>query len=98
MAVLWGVLYVVVWVYVLVLFGRVVLDIVRIMSRDWRPTGFWLVVAEAVYGLTDPPLRVLRKVIPPLSLGRVRLDLGFMVLLLGCYVLMAVLRWLSATA
>ncbi len=59
---------------------RLVLDWVQFFARDWRPRGVVLVVAEGVYTITDPPLRALRKVIPPLTLGQVRLDLAFLVL------------------
>lgn len=83
------------FLYILVLFSRVVLDLVRMLARDWRPTGVVLVLAEGVYMLTDPPLRALRKVIPPLTLGPVRLDLAFMVLLLACYILSGVLATLG---
>ena len=41
-----------------------------------------LVAAETVYTVTDPPLRFLRRIIPPLSIGQVRLDLAFLVLML----------------
>jgi YggT family protein len=70
--------------YILVLLVRVVIDWVQIFARDWRPSGVALVIAEVVYSLTDPPLRALRRVIPPLRLGGVQLDLGFLVLMLGC--------------
>lgn len=69
--------------YLVVLIGRVVFDWVQVFARDWRPRGVMLVLAEAVYTLTDPPLRALRKVIPPLTLGQVRIDLGFIVLFLA---------------
>lgn len=85
------VLSLVVWLYLLVLLVRLVFDWIQVFARDWRPRGVVLVVAEAVYTITDPPLRALRKVIPPLSLGSVRLDLAFMVLVMLCWVLLAVL-------
>lgn len=81
----------VVWLYLLVLLGRLVLDWVQILARDWRPRGVILVVAEGIYTLTDPPLKALRRVIPPLRLGGVALDLGFFVLILAVYVLLAIL-------
>ena len=61
------------------------------VRREWRPRGVALLVAEPVYTLTDPPLRALRKVIPPLRLGGVRLDLSFMVLFFFIYILLIVL-------
>ena len=59
----------IVWLYLLVVFGRLILDWIRVFARDWRPRGVMLVIAEAVYTLTDPPLNALRKVIPPIRLG-----------------------------
>ena len=84
-------LHLIVWLYLMVVFGRLVLDWVRMFAREWRPSGPMLVIAEAVYTLTDPPLNALRKVIPPLRLGAMSLDLGFLVLVLALYVLLAIL-------
>lgn len=72
----------VVFLFFVVLLGRLVLDWVQAFARDWRPRGAILVVAELVYTITDPPLKALRKVIPPLTLGTLRLDLAFLVLML----------------
>ncbi len=80
-----------VWLFILILFARVVIDLVQVLARDWRPRGIALVLSEGVYTVTDPPLRWLRRVIPPLTIGRVRLDLAFLVLLLGCYTIRFVL-------
>lgn len=83
-------LHLIVWVYLLVVFGRLILDWIRVFARDWRPKGVMLVVAETVYTLTDPPLRALRKVVPPLRIG-VALDLAFLLLVVVLYVLLAIL-------
>ena len=91
MRVVADVLGLIVWLYLLVLFVRLVFDWIQVFARDWRPRGAVLVVAESVYTVTDPPLKALRRVIPPLSLGTVRLDLAFMVLVLGCWLLLLVL-------
>lgn len=81
----------IVWLYLMVVFGRLILDWIRVFARDWRPRGIVLVLAEAIYTLTDPPLRALRKVIPPLRVGGASIDLGFLVLVLGLYLLLAIL-------
>lgn len=65
------------FIYLLVMLARLVLEYIPIFNREWRPKGFGLVVAEVVYTLTDPPLRLFRRLIPPLRLGPVALDLGF---------------------
>lgn len=74
------VLILVLWLFFILLIARLVLDYVQMFARSWRPKGPLLVVAEVIYTITDPPLRALRKVIPPLRLGSVSLDLSFLVL------------------
>ena len=49
-----------------------------------------LIIAEIIYTLTDPPLRALRKVIPPLRLGAISFDLAFIVLFIGLQVIIAI--------
>jgi YggT family protein len=79
------------FLFFIVLLGRLVLEWIQAFARDWRPRGVLLVVAEAIYTITDPPLKALRKVIPPLSLGAIRLDLAFLVLMLLTTILMGIL-------
>ncbi len=81
--------------FLICLIVRLVFDWVQFFARDWRPSGVLLVVAEAVYTVTDPPLRALRRIIPPLTLGSVRLDLAFLVLFLGTSILMQVVNGLA---
>jgi YggT family protein len=70
----------VLWIYLLILIGRMIFSWVQTFSRNWTPTGVLLVIAEVVFTLTDPPLRFLRRYIRPLRIGSVALDLSFMVL------------------
>ena len=86
-----GLLLLVVWFFLILLFVRLVIDWIQVLARAWRPRGVMVVVAEVVYTITDPPLKALRRVIPPLTLGPVRLDLAFMVLVIICWLLIAVL-------
>ena len=79
--------------YVLILIARLVLEYVAIFARDWRPKGPLLLLSEAVYTLTDPPLKAIRKVVPNVRIGSVSLDLSFIVLLLA----ISVTRGLLAT-
>ena len=80
-----------VFLFFVILLGRLVLDWVQAFARDWRPRGPLLVVAEFVYTITDPPLKALRRVIPPLTLGTLRLDLAFLVLMVGTSLAMSIL-------
>ena len=74
-------------VFLILLFARFVVDWVMVLARSWRPSGLVAAGLEVVYSTTDPPLKAIRKVIPPLNLGSIRLDLGFMVLLIAVLLL-----------
>ena len=74
------VLIIALWLFFVLLIARLVLDYIQMFARSWRPTGVLLVVAEVVYTITDPPLKALRRLIPPLRLGSITLDLSFLVL------------------
>jgi YggT family protein len=82
----------VLYLYLLILIGRMVLSWIQAYSRSWSPTGFVLVLAEIIFTATDPPLRFLRRYIPTLRLGNVALDLGFIVLFLVLVVLLNIVR------
>jgi len=83
MTMFWDIVGYVLYVYLLVILARFVVEITRQFARAWRPAGVAAVGVELVYVATDPPIRLLRRLIPPLQLGSVRLDLSIMILLLG---------------
>jgi YggT family protein len=56
------------------------MDLALSLVRDFRPKGALVVLFEIVYTLTDPPLRLLRRYIPPLRVGNIAFDLGFLLL------------------
>jgi YggT family protein len=78
--------------FIVLLFVRLIVDWIQIFARSWTPRGPVLVILEGVYTATDPPVRAVRKVIPPLRLGGVAIDLSFIVVLLICYILLSVNR------
>jgi YggT family protein len=84
-------LYFIVLIFFIILIGRLILDWIQVFARDWRPKGVMLVIAEAVYSVTDPPLKALRKVLPPLTIGQVQIDLAFIVIFLITSLLLSLL-------
>jgi YggT family protein len=86
----WQIVSSVLLVFLVLLFARFVVDWVMVLARSWRPSGVVAAGLELVYSTTDPPLKAIRKVIPPLNLGSVRLDLGFMVLLIAVLILKSI--------
>lgn len=91
MTLFWSVVAYILYVYILVILARFVVEATRQFARAWRPAGLAAIGVEAVYLATDPPLRLLRKVIPPIQLGKVSLDLSIMILLVA----ILVLHWLA---
>ena len=77
-------------IYLVILVGRMIFGWVQVFAREWRPTGILLVLAEAIYTVTDPPLKFLRRFIPPLRIGMVAMDLSFMVLFIVVLILLEV--------
>jgi YggT family protein len=77
-------------IYLVLLIGRMIFGWIQVFARDWRPTGIVLVLAEAIFTVTDPPLKFLRRFIPQLRLGMVAMDLSFMVLFIVVLILLEV--------
>ena len=92
MGVIGQVLYAVVLGFIALLWVRFIVDWVQVFARDWSPSGPLLVVLEVVYSITDPPILALRKVIPPLRIGGVALDLSFLLVLVAAYLLLSLIR------
>jgi YggT family protein len=81
-------LYWVLFAFWLLLTARVVVELVRAFAREWRPAGGVAVALEGIYTVTDPPVRLVRRVIPMVRIGGVGLDLSIMVLLLVVFIAM----------
>jgi YggT family protein len=80
------------WVAIVLLLARFVLDWVQLLARSWRPQGWVAALCEALYSITDPPLRAVRGVIPPIRLGGAALDLSPMLLLIGIWIVMSIVE------
>jgi YggT family protein len=74
------------FIFWLLLIARVVVEFIRSFSRDWHPKGLTVVVLEVIMTVTDPPVKLLRRIIPQLTIGAVRFDLSIMVLLLVAFI------------
>ncbi|MGI8536690.1 MAG: YggT family protein [Mycobacteriales bacterium] len=76
--------------FLLLLVFRLVMEYVFMLARSYKPTGVVAVALELAYSATDPPLNALRRILPPLKIGQVSLDLGFLVLFIVVRILMNV--------
>lgn len=95
MGIVFGLIYIALLLFFITLIIRLVFEWVQMFARQWRPRGAALVAAHVVYSITDPPLKRLRRLVPPLQLGGVSLDLGFLILIIAVSILMAVASGLT---
>jgi len=82
----------VLWIFLLILFARMIVSWIPVLVRDWEPRGAMLVVAEIIYSITDPPLKLVRKVLRPVRVGNMMLDLAF----IGLAILVSILMQVNA--
>ncbi|MBJ8341721.1 YggT family protein [Antrihabitans sp. YC3-6] len=87
-----SVIYFALFIFWLLLIGRIIVEFIRSFARDWHPTGIVVVLLEAIFTVTDPPVKLLRRLIPPINLGGIRLDLSIMVLLFVVFILMSIVE------
>jgi YggT family protein len=83
-----SVVYYVLLIFFFVMWARFVVDLVRTFSRSWRPRGAGLVAVEAMYTVTDPPIKFFRRLIPRMSMGPVAIDFGWSLTMLACVIAM----------
>jgi YggT family protein len=88
LSIVFQVLYLLLYLFFLTLFARFVLGAVLQYGRRWQPGRGASAAMESVWSVTDPPLKALRRVIPPLRIGNVSLDLASLVLLVILFVLL----------
>lgn len=88
------ILYVLTYVFWALLLARIVVEMISSFSRGWSPRGLLAVILEWVFMITDPPVKALRKVIKPVRLGQVSLDLSVLVLFVFIIVLQGVISML----
>jgi YggT family protein len=84
------VLYVALTIFFLLMWARFVLDLARVFARQWRPRGVGLVLAEAIFTITDPPIKLVRRIVPPLRVGGAALDFAWSIVMLVCIILISV--------
>ena len=87
MSILFWLLYGLVSIFILIMWVRLVLDFLVQFNRGWRPRGAGLVLAEVAYSVTDPPIKLVRRIVPPLRFGGAALDLGWTIVMLVAIIL-----------
>lgn len=83
--------------FFILMWVRFIFDWTRVLRPGWRPRGALLVVAELTYTITDPPVKLARRAVPPLRLGGVALDLSGSIVMLGVIVLIYIVQLIGAS-
>ena len=84
------VVYIALTIFFVLMWARFILDLARTFARNWRPRGIGLVLAEAVFSITDPPIKAVRRVVPPLRVGGAALDFAWSIVMLAVVILISV--------
>ena len=78
--------------YTLVLIVRIIIEMIQSFSRQFNPPRWFMVIAELLFVITDPPVKALRRIVPPMQMGGVALDLSVLVLFIILQLLQLIVR------
>ncbi len=84
------IVYIALSIFFVLMWTRFILELARSFARQWRPRGVGLVLAELTYAVTDPPIRLVRRVVPPLRIGGAALDFAWGIVMLACIILSSI--------
>jgi YggT family protein len=98
MATFWAAIGLALLVFYLLVIARLIVETTRSFARSWRPVGTAAIGLEMVYVVTDPPMKLLRRLIPPLRLGGISFDMSVLVLLIMIWILRLIVGSLAATS
>ncbi len=90
LSIVFGVIYVALLIVFIAMWARFVFDWIQALNRSWRPQGAVVIAAEVSYTITDPPIRAVRRVIPPIQLGAIQLDLAWTIVMIVLFILMSI--------
>lgn len=78
--------------YTLVLIIRIIIEMIQSFSRQFNPPRWFMIIAEPLFVITDPPVKALRRIVPPMQMGGVALDLSVLVLFIILQVLQFIVQ------
>ena len=78
--------------YTLVLIVRIIIEMIQSFSRQFIPPRWFMVIAEPLFVITDPPVKALRRIVRPMQMGGVALDLSVLVLFIILQLLQLIVR------
>lgn len=87
-------IYYVLFFFWLALVVRLVVEVLRSFARSWRGPASPVAAGalEVAFVVTDPPVKLLRRLIPPVRLGAISLDLSITLLFFVVFIGMQIAR------
>jgi YggT family protein len=79
-------------IFFYLMIARFIAELVMSFNRSWRPSGLLLPILDITYTITDPPLKFVRRFVPPIQLGGISLDLAWTIVLFGVLILQGFAR------
>jgi YggT family protein len=79
-------------IFFYLMIARFISELVMSFNRSWRPSGLLLPILDVTYTITDPPLKFVRRFVPPIQLGGISLDLAWTIVLFGVLILQGFAR------
>lgn len=79
-------------IFFYLMIARFIAELVMSFNRSWRPSGLLLPILDITYSITDPPLKFVRRFVPPIQLGGIALDLAWTIVLFGVLILQGFAR------
>jgi YggT family protein len=88
--IVFSVIYLILFLFMLALVAYLVVSWIQAFAPDWRPRGVLAVVLESIFSVVDPPIKMVRRVVPMLTIGNFRLDLAFMIVFFVTWLLLSI--------
>lgn len=79
-------------IFFYLMIARFIVELVMSFNRSWRPSGLLLPLLDITYTITDPPLKFVRRFVPPLQMGPIALDLAWTIVLFAVLILQGFAR------
>lgn len=79
-------------IFFYLMIARFIVELVMSFNRSWRPSGLLLPILDITYTITDPPLKFVRRFVPPLQMGPIAVDLAWTIVLFAVLILQGFAR------
>ncbi|QPK82677.1 YggT family protein [Corynebacterium qintianiae] len=91
MALFGSILFALVGLYSLMVVIRIIVEMIQSFSKHFDPPRWFMIAAEYIFVATDPAVKALRRLIPPLRLGN---GIGIDISVIALFLILALLQFI----